>query len=198
VTRVLDVFKVGRIKRLRGDKWTEAKAEGMKLQDRTMVFISPPCLALGTSEPACHPRVDWRFAAMTMRSSRILFSLHELSLRVSIMCLFATAVVTAESYPNVVLCMCILCIRSIFWSFGVAQTAAALVASGVALNFRVDNASYRMISKHSGGGIMATIYQEVPFCFSSTIHLGAFMIFCAGCVTCILLASLYSSCACSH
>ena len=100
-----------------------------------------------TSEPACHPRVDWRFAATTMRSSRILFSLHELSLRVSIMCLFATAVVSAESYPNVVLCMCILCIRSIFWSFGVAQTAAALVASGVALHFRVDNASYRMISK---------------------------------------------------
>jgi hypothetical protein len=46
-----------------------------------------------------------------------------------------------------------------------------LVASGVALHFRVDNASYRMISKHGGGGIMATIYQEVPFCFSSTIHL---------------------------
>ena len=54
----------------------------------------------------------------------------------------------------------------IFWSFGVAQTAAALVASGVALHVRVDNSPYRMISKHSGGGIMATIYQEVPFCFS--------------------------------
>ena len=66
------MFQVGRIKlkkcqldgsipRLRGDEWTEAKAEGMKLQGRTMVFISPPCLALGTGEPAWHPRVGLAF-----------------------------------------------------------------------------------------------------------------------------------------
>ncbi len=136
----------------------------MKLQDRTMVLISPPRLALGTSKTACYPRVDWRFAATTMKSSRILFSLHELSLRVSIMCLCATAVVSAESYPNVFLCMCILCIRSIFWSFGVAQTAAALVAS-VALHFRVDNASYRMISKHSGVVLWPRSIKRCHFAF---------------------------------
>jgi len=80
--------------------------------------------------------------------------------------------------------MCILCIRFIFWSFGVAQTAAALVASGVALHVRVDNAPYRMISKQgwyyghdlSRGAILLFIYY-------SPVLSWLVCIFCTGCVT---------------